>query len=520
MEVRSEIDLGDQLVRFLASLPRPVRHVTADSRQVSPDTVFVAVPGNTLDGHDFVHQAIQNGAVAAVVQRPGWQLSVPWLTVDDSRLALAFISAWLHHFPARRLVMVGVTGTDGKTTTVNLVYRILLAAGIRAGMISTVNADLGGRVEETGLHVTTPDAPEVQRLLADMVRLGLTHCVLEATSHGLAQHRVAFCDFDVAVVTNITHEHLDFHGDPQSYRAAKARLFHSLSSAARKPAQAKTAVLNADDSSYVELVRIPVEQQIGYALSGTAPYARADLTARCIQYDRTGTCFDLVLGDQACSVESRLVGAANVSNILAAAGATWALGIPLDTVRQGIADLPGIPGRMERIEGGQPFQVVVDFAHTPNALERVIETGRQTVGPRHRVITVFGSAGLRDRAKRHAMGEISARNADLTVITAEDPRTESLEAIMEEMAAGCRDGGGIEGSTFFRVPDRMRAIFHAFALARPGDLVLICGKGHEQSMCFGTTEYPWDDRYAARQALDALAKGSTPVNSNLPTAHP
>ncbi len=509
---------------FLAALPRPVKAVTADSRQVTAGALFVALPGGTFDGHIFIPQAVQNGAIAVVGERPAGDplcsaLVVPYLAVPNARWALAYLSAWLHRFPTRRMVMIGVTGTDGKTTTANLIYHILTAAGIRAGMISTVNAVLGGRVTDTGLHVTTPDAPAVQQYLAEMAAAGLTHCVLETTSHGLAQHRVSACDFDVAVITNITHEHLDYHGGYEAYSAAKAMLFEGLSAAARKPGQPKVAVLNADDSSYGYLRSIPAERRIVYTL-GDPPAGEVSIAARNVRFTPDGTHFDLVTGDAAVPIRTSLVAQFNVSNILAAAGAALALcpAVGLEDIQAGVASLQGIPGRMERIEGPQPFQLIVDFAHTPNALQRAIEAGRGMVPAGGRVIAVFGSAGLRDVAKRRMMAEISGRHADLTVLTAEDPRTESLEGILDEMVAGCVGVGGREGKTFFRVPDRMRAIHFALDLARPGDVVLVCGKGHEQSMCFGVVEYPWDDRRAARQTLTAFIAGEPPPDSGLPTS--
>ncbi len=504
------------LDQFIGALPQAIADVTADSRQVSSGAIFLAVPGGNFDGHDFIPQAVASGAAAVVGERPqaGTGLAVPYLAVPNVRLAWAYLAARLHNFPARRLIMIGVTGTDGKTTTVNLIFQILKAAGLRVGMISTVNAVLGDREAATGLHVTTPDAPVVQAHLAEMVAAGLTHCVLETTSHGLAHHRVSVCDFDLAVVTNITHEHLDFHGDYPAYQAAKSMLFEGLASAARKAPQPKVAVLNRDDSSHQYLSLIPAERQVTYALSGPA-----DLTVRDLIFGSDSTRFELVTPDSAFLIRTSLVGDFNVSNVLAAAGAALALApaLPRPAIQQGIANLSGIPGRMERIDGDQPFLLVVDFAHTPNALKRAVEAGRRMIPSHGRVITVFGSAGLRDVAKRRMMSQISGRHADLTVLTAEDPRTESLDKILAEMAAGCVAEGGVEGETFFRVPDRLRAIHFALTLARPGDIVMVCGKGHEQSMCFETAEYPWDDREATRQALAAFMAGESAPDSGLPT---
>ena len=476
--------------------------VVADSRQVRPGHLFVATVGGTYDAHAFIPQAVARGARAVVGERPAEALPadlqgrLPYAQVRDGREALAWLSAAWHGFPARRMTMIGVTGTDGKTTTVNLIYAILRAASHRVGMISTVNAVIGEARYETGLHTTTPDAPEVQRYLAQMVAAGTTHAVLEATSHGLAQHRVTGCEFDVAVVTNVTHEHLDYHGDWEHYLEAKARLFTGLTTAARKPGVPKAAVLNADDASFRRLQQVEADRRLSYGLREPA-----DVTARRITHGAGVTRFTIEGPAGAFPVETPLLGDYNVANVLAAATAALALEVPVVAIQEGVAAVKGIPGRMERIEAGQEFLALVDFAHTPNALQRALETARRLTGPAGRVIVVFGSAGLRDRAKRRLMGEVAGRMADLIVITAEDPRTESLEAIMAEIASACARQGRQEGVDFWRVADRGEAIRFAVEMARPGDVVLVCGKGHEQSMCFGTTEYPWDDREALRLAL-------------------
>ncbi len=481
--------------------------ITADSRRVKPGSLFVAVRGDTTDGHRFIGDALARGAAAIVAEEPHPAAQVvasPYCVTRDTHEALAWLAAAWNGFPARQLVMLGVTGTDGKTTTASLIHSILLAAGLRAGLISTVSAVIGDETLDTGFHVTTPDALDVQAYLARMVAAGLTHCVLEVTSHGLAQHRVTGCEFDVAAVTNITHEHLDYHKTYESYRAAKGQLFTSLATAAVKAGgPAKAAILNAEDRSapYLESLLRPLTtvRPIRY---GLAP--QAEVWAGEMAHTPAGVRFVAHGPGFAIPVQSTLVGAFNVSNCLAAVAVTAAaLGLPSAAVQHGIEALPGVPGRMERIDLGQPFTAVVDFAHTPNALGRALETARELLAPGSggRVIAVFGSAGLRDVEKRRLMAETSAQLADITILTAEDPRTESLEAILARMADGARQHGGVEGQTFYRVPDRREAMRLAVQLARPGDIVMACGKGHEQSMCFGTVEYPWDDRAALRSAL-------------------
>ncbi|RMF42080.1 MAG: UDP-N-acetylmuramoyl-L-alanyl-D-glutamate--2,6-diaminopimelate ligase [Anaerolineae bacterium] len=492
----------------------PVSGVYLDSRQVQPGGIFVALTGGQVDAHRFVPDAIQRGAVAIVGTRPPIDLPVPYAQVQDARKALAQLSAALYDYPAHRLTVIGVTGTDGKTTTSNLLYHILHHAGIRVGMVSTVNARIGNQELDTGFHVTTPEAPDVQRYLSMMVQAGLTHAVLEATSHGLEQQRVGECAFDVAVVTNITHEHLDYHGDYRQYRAAKARLFGMLGQTPPKAhGTPRVAVLNRDDASYDYLWEVTPQRarRLSYGM-----HPKATFRAEEVEALPDGMRFTLRTPRTRERVTIPLLGAYNVSNVLAAlTAAAGGLGVDLHTALDSLRTFPGIPGRMERIALGQDFIAIVDFAHTPNALTRALETVRAlTTG---RVIAVFGSAGLRDRQKRRLMAETSARMADLTVLTAEDPRTESLEDILAEMAAGALAQGGVEGETFWRIPDRREAIRFAVKQAQPGDVVIVCGKGHEQSMCFGETEYPWDDRTALRAALSEHLGLDGPAMPFLPT---
>ncbi len=507
--------------------------IEQDSRRVIPGSLFVACRGVNTDGHRFIADAIAKGAVAIAAEKEMGELgelkelrralssgfpSVPFVQVSDAHEALAWLCAAHHDFPARKLVMIGVTGTDGKTTTSNLIHSILLAAGLKAGLISTVHAVIGEQVLDTGLHTTTPDAPDVQRYLAQMVEAGMTHCVLETTSHGLAQHRVTACEFDIAVVTNITHEHLDFHGSIENYRAAKAKLFEGLATAIKKPNIEKLAVLNADDWSFEYLRQHISVSHISYGLG-----EESDLQATEVRY--APDCTRFVVNHRPSAIGHRpfqttLLGAYNVSNCLAAIAVGLKLGLSVEAIQRGIASLKSVVGRMERIDLGQDFTAIVDFAHTPNGLKRALETARQlatnfTTG---RVIVVFGSAGLRDVAKRRMMGEIAAELADLTIITAEDPRTESLEALMAESAEGAHSKGGVEGKTFWRIADRGTAIALGVKMAQAGDVVMACGKAHEQSMCFGTVEYPWDDRVAMRAALAARLGIEGPEMPNLPTS--
>jgi UDP-N-acetylmuramoyl-L-alanyl-D-glutamate--2,6-diaminopimelate ligase len=526
----------------------PISGIAIDSRIVKPGNLFVAMKGGLLDGHNYIPKAIENGAVAVVGEKdlvgrivadPArcWA-NLPYIRIENPRRALTYLAAAFYDWPGRKLTVIGVTGTDGKTTTTNLIHHIFLAAGIKGGMVSTVNAVIGDEVLDTGFHVTTPDAHDVQRYLAKMVEAGLTHVVLETTSHGWAQHRVDACEFDIGVVTNITHEHMDEHGNYENYRAAKARLFSSLErTVAKAQGNPRLAVINRDDRSFGFLNEFIRVKQVNYGLQSDS-----DVRAENIEYSDSGIQFTAVSKGLRVAIKSKLVGSYNVSNCLAALTvAVYGLGIDPGVAAQGITSLGGIPGRMERIDMGQDFIAIVDFAHTPNALKVSLEAARgmlttkftesiekkekgisvnsvfSVVKDKPRLIAVFGSAGLRDKEKRRMMAEISAELADLTVLTAEDPRTESLDGILEEMAAGARSRGGREGETFWRIPDRGEAIKFAVRLARPGDLVISCGKGHEQSMCFGGTEYLWDDRTAMRAALAEFLGVKGPQMPYLPS---
>jgi UDP-N-acetylmuramoyl-L-alanyl-D-glutamate--2,6-diaminopimelate ligase len=474
-----------------------VTGLALDSRQVEAGCLFVTYMGADRDGHLYIPDAVARGAVAVVGERPrpdGVPDAVAYVQVPNGREALARLAAAWYGHPGRKMTVIGVTGTDGKTTTVNLLRSIMVSAGFKTGMVSTVNALIGDTYQDTGLHVTTPDALQLQSLLAQMAQVDTEVAILETTSHGLVQHRVTGAEFDVAVVTNITPEHLDVHGTWEQYCADKARLLHALSTAWRKPGVPKVAVLNADDASYARLLPIPVDARCSYGLEQDA-----DVTAGDIRTTERGMSFTVRASQSAFELCTPLVERYNVYNVLAAASVALALGVPIPVIQDGVAALKGVTGRMERLDEGQDFAAIVDFAHTPAALDSALRALRpQTSG---QLIVVFGCAGLRDVYKREKMGRVAGQLADVTVITAEDPRTEDLDAIIEQIAQGCEAAGALEGRDYYRVPDRSEAIAFAVRLARVGDIVVAAGKGHEQSMCFGTTEYPWSDRQAMRAAL-------------------
>jgi UDP-N-acetylmuramoyl-L-alanyl-D-glutamate--2,6-diaminopimelate ligase len=442
--------LLDRLPPTWGALARPVADlhsiditgVAEHSGRVEPGTLFLARRGRDTDGHLYIPAALEAGAVAVAGELPPAELPVPlpdglpYLYVYDGRVAFALLSAAFYDFPGRKMTIIGVTGTDGKTTTSTLTQSILAAAGMKTGLITTISALIGGEIFETGYHVTTPIAFDLQGYLAQMVAAGCTAAVIETTSHALDQARVAWAEYDVAVVTNVTHEHLDWHGSWESYMAAKARLFHALATSARKPGIIKTAVLNRDDRSYPILQTVSAGATLTYSLTDGEGVI---CTAHDIGVTRGGTHFLLQTPAGTVPVQLHLLGRYNVANALAAACVGLALGVSLPAIAKGLGAVERIKGRMDLAYSGD-FDVVVDFAHTPHALQETLAVARELVSPGGRVIAVFGSAGLRDVAKRRLMGEVACA-ADLAVITAEDPRTEDVQVIIKEIAAGLEAHG-------------------------------------------------------------------------------
>lgn len=507
----------------------PVVETDAD---VQPGGVFVARAGRSVDGHDFIAAAVERGAAAVVGERALSGLPVPYVQVRDAGEATGYLASAYYDYPSRRLRVIGVTGTDGKTTTSTLIHAILRQATMgRAGLISTIRADVGGATQDTGLHVTTPTAPHVHSLLAQMVANGVQYAVIEMTSHGLAQGRLNGVDVDAAVLTNITHEHLDFHGTFEAYRAAKGRLFQMLGQSHPKTrpqkyiypdgsvsnrdfTPPKLSVINADDANADYFTMFPADQHILYGISEEAHYRAVD-----IEYSAKGTTFrveypdDKVIGTTISGQRffTPLLGGFNLYNALAAVETCIHLPLATGAVAEGLEQVESIAGRLERIDAGQPYMALVDFAHTPNALQNVLTTCKAMLRGDGRLIAVFGSAGLRDREKRVLMAQIGVQTADYSILTAEDPRTESLDDILAAMAAAATAAGGVEGETFVRIADRGAALLHACQMARAGDIVIACGKGHEQSMAFGTVEYAWDERAALRAAISGEAMGGLPT---------
>jgi UDP-N-acetylmuramoyl-L-alanyl-D-glutamate--2,6-diaminopimelate ligase len=406
------------------------------------------------------------------------------------------MSSTLLDHPSRAMTVIGVTGTDGKTTTTTMIQQMLVGAGRQAGSMSTVDIRLGDAVNPNDSRQTTLEALEVQEQLARMRHAGLEYAVIESSSHGLALQRVVGVDYDVAVFTNIAHEHLDFHKTIEAYREAKAQLIDLTAGSAGKGIK-KTAVLNRDDPSYAYLVNRPIARRITYGIQ-----LDADLKADRVEATAEGLRVEASTPLGALSLRLKLSGRWNAANALAAAGAGIGVGLSLDEIRQGLESFSGVRGRMERVDLGQPFAVVIDYAHTPQSLEKVLRELRPIT--RGKLIAVFGSAGDRDREKRPWMGEIAARLSDFAVFTNEDPREEDPMTILSEIAAGAEEVGWMEGENYARIEDRREGIAHAVRRAAPGDTILLAGKGHERSILMGRGKQPWDERAAAEAAIRGL----------------
>ena len=459
-----------------------ISRVRYDSREVLPGDLFVALPGAVSDGLAFAPEAIARGAAAVISDRPAPPATPPsavWVRVENPRRALALLAARRAGDPAEKLVLAGVTGTNGKTTTAMLLEAVLARRYGGAGFAGTVAYRTGRR--EIAAPRTTPEAPMLQDLLAEMVAAGLPAAAMEVSSHGLALERVAGCRFDVAVFTNLTRDHLDFHKTMESYYEAKKKLFGM-----RKPGAA--AVVNADDAFGHRLSREIAPPLLTFSALG----ASADVRAERIECDLSGTSLDVVHAAGRFRLSSPLPGRFNVENLLAGAAAGLSLAIPGEEIAAACASVRTIPGRMERVEAGQPYTILVDYAHTEDALRRLLEAVRGLTDKK--IVLVFGCGGDRDTGKRFPMGEIAGRLSDIAIATSDNPRSEDPEAILAEVARGLDASGATKS---LKIADRAEAIRTAIDLANPGVVVVIAGKGHETTQVIGDREIPFDDRAVA-----------------------
>jgi UDP-N-acetylmuramoyl-L-alanyl-D-glutamate--2,6-diaminopimelate ligase len=486
-----------------------VTSIDYDSREATAGSLFVAVPGLTVDGHAYLGRAVAGGAEAVAVQadREGiWHALVEGggadiIVLPDTRLGLAAISAAFYGYPARKLNVIGVTGTDGKTSLCYLVGHILARAGLKNGLITTAECRIGDELLPDTGRFTTPEAPQVQAMLAQMVEVGCEWAIIEATSHGLAMNRVDACEYDIAAFTNLGSDHLDFHGSLDTYREAKGRLFEMLDTAVEKSIQ-KTAVLNRDDPAYGYFKQRSSARAIEY---GFDPMAH--VWARDLRPEPWQTWAEVVVQALGGGLASGQIcvpkpGRMNVYNALAATGICLAAGLELEEIVWGIDSWPGAPGRTERIDEGQPFTVLVDFAHAPDSLRRVLEMLRET--NRGRIVALFGAIGERDKERRPGMAKAAAELADYTFVTDDNPYTEDRQAILNDIAAAMRSEGRREGHDFSVVPDRREAIAQALSMAVDEDVVLLAGKGHEREVHIGEGGYECDDREISRRILQDM----------------
>jgi UDP-N-acetylmuramoyl-L-alanyl-D-glutamate--2,6-diaminopimelate ligase len=470
-----------------------VNAITDDSRAVRPGSLFVAVTGEQADGHRFIPAAMKAGMVALVTQESRGDRSIPFALVGDSRRALGLLGSRFYGDPSSQLRMIGVTGTNGKTTTTYVCKALLEGLGRSVGLIGTVAYQVGK--ETISATHTTPGALELQQLLAKMVSGGCATAVMEVSSHALAQDRTAGCEYDVGVFSNLTQDHLDFHRTMEEYFQAKLRLFTGLTGTQKRN---KRAIINVDDPAGSRIKQLSPAPVWTYAVQ-----AKADLRAEEVRLSLGGTTFIAATPGGSFPVESHLVGEHNVYNLLAAIGVALHEGATPDQVRRAITEVVNVPGRFERVMAGQPFTVVVDYAHTEDALIRLL-TAAQALKT-GRIITVFGCGGDRDRGKRPKMGGAAVRYSDVVILTSDNPRTEDPLAILEEVEVGVTGALRQRPHVHYqKVADRRTAIGMAVREARAGDMVLIAGKGHEDYQIIGTKKFHFDDREVAREAIEQL----------------
>ena len=499
----------EQLVRGLDGVQvvrgpgQAVSSITYDSRSATEGAMFVALRGSYADGHGFLQAARALGATSCLIDRDvdhadldGYRAVAK---VDDTRRALAEISRRFYGDPSRELTLIGITGTDGKTTTSFLTAQLLRRAGLSVGLIGTIGIQIPGQPMRSAGRQTTPESLDTQRLLAEMRDAAADVVILETSSHGLETHRVEGCSFDIGLITNITHEHLDFHGSLAAYQRAKARLFDRVA-ASQAFGGKGIAIVNQDDPG--ARTAIPKARGLRLVRYGMDSGSDLDVAATNVAPEASGFRFYLRINGEQRPAGIPLPGTWNVSNALAAAGICHSLGLPISDIADGLRDLQPVPGRMQPILAGQPFQVIVDYAHTAPALSAILRSMRETT--KGRILVLFGSAGERDIEKRAGMGAVAVQGSDYALISSEDPRFEDPEAIIDEIARGATEAGGIERVDFDRQEDRRMAIECILKRAAPGDTVILAGKGHERSMIYGDDQLPWDEAGIAGEVLASM----------------
>ena len=490
----SEITKQIRDAHIINAADAEIAGIAYDSRNVKPGFIFIARKGGAFDSHDFILKALDLGAVAIVAEREVKEAvdkNVPYVVVPDGRIAMGWAAAAFYDYPSRKVKLVGVTGTSGKTTTTHLVQAIFNASGCKAGLIGTLGARIGNELIDT--KHTTPESLDLQRILAYMVDQGVKVIAMEVSSHGLYQGRVLGCEFDCGVFANIARDHLDFHGTVEAYLDAKLMLFRDYPAMSDKDFY---AVINADDPAADKVRAVSGGRVITFGIDSPA-----DVIATGVIVTENSVSFDMTYNEQTVPVKLGIGGSFNTYNALSAAATAIALGLDLDTIARGLAIVKSVPGRFESVECGQDFGVLVDYAHTPDELENVLRTAKALTSKR--LIAVFGCGGDRDKGKRPIMGGIGAELADVAMVTSDNPRTEDPNVIIQNILAG------ISEDRMARVNvqvDRKEAIREALTLARAGDLVVIAGKGHEDYQIFADRTIHFDDREVAREILSELVK--------------
>lgn len=459
-----------------------------DSRKVKPGHVFVCIKGFTVDGHDYIEQAIHNGAVAIIAMKPA-DVSVPVIVVSDTSRALAMLAAKFYDYPTTKIPLIGITGTNGKTTTTYLLEAIFRQRKQKTSVIGTIQLKIGD--EAFPINNTTPDVLFLQKMFKQMLDNGVDQAIMEVSSHALDQGRVYGCDYDIAVFTNLSQDHLDYHKDMDDYLRAKSLLFAQLGNS-YKETNRKFAVINEDDSASSLLKRSTAQHILTYGCRH-----KADVMAKNIELKATGSNFTLSTPVGEINIQSRLIGMFNVYNMLAASTAAMAANVSLTDIKVALESISGVNGRFEPVDVGQDYTVIVDYAHTPDSLENVLQTIKEI--SKQNVYVVVGCGGDRDRTKRPLMAQIAVKYADQAFLTSDNPRTEDPEKILQDMVQGIAD----QHNNFQVITDRREAIFHAIGKAKKDDIILIAGKGHETYQQIGHEKIHFDDREVAKKAIKA-----------------
>lgn len=466
-----------------------ITSIEMDSRKVTPGCLFICIKGFTVDGHDFVAKAIDNGAVAILSEKE-LNVDVPVVKVNDTKRAMAILADAFYQQPSHKLHLIGVTGTNGKTTTTHLIEAVFQKHNVNTGMIGTINMKINGRTYPTSN--TTPEIIVLQQMFHKMMEEDVKAVVMEVSSHALDLGRVRGCDFDVAVFTNLTQDHLDYHSSMEEYKSAKGMLFSSLGNSYNisKP---KFAILNEDDPASALYKKLTAGEVVTYGIDNESDYY-----AKNIQMTPKGTTFELCYQGETKVVQMKLVGKFSVYNVLACISACHVSNVPMDTILEAMEEISGVSGRYELVDEGQDFSVIVDYAHTPDSLENVLNTSNQLV--EGKLFCLIGCGGDRDRTKRPLMAQAAVKYSDIPIFTSDNPRTEDPDQIFADMEKG------VEGEEYTVIKDRKEAIEYAINKANRGDVIIIAGKGHETYQQIGKETFPFDDREVARAALKQLLK--------------